>query len=36
MAKEGCRFIWIDEVSFNVRDLRTHSWQSKMFWDPVR
>jgi len=29
MAKQGMRFIWIDEVSFNPRSNRFYSWLSK-------
>lgn len=34
--KKNLRFMWIDEVSFNSTAVKPYSWQSKMFWEPLR
>ena len=33
---KDCRFIWIDEVSFNTRKVKPYSWVSKYHPTPVQ
>ena len=35
LIKQNCRFIWIDETSFNPRTFKFYSWAQKRNYDPV-